>query len=257
MKQLIFGDIHGRTCWKDILKKEKPDRVIFLGDYVSTHERNISEQQQIDNLNDILKLKENATRGVDPEVILLRGNHDIQHLTHDTSTCAYFPQVGDWMCKNKDRFMKATQWVFEDDDIVFSHAGISQVWFERCQFESIAEINECEQFMLFEFTPNKFSDYSGISSTQPLTWIRPYTLLEYGIPNKTFVVGHTSLKPGIVELGSYIRNYGKDQISEYFESIKDKNIKVWCCDALPYQYLVIEDGKFIVKKNYTEDPTTW
>lgn len=36
MKTVIVGDIHGRTIWKDILEKEQPDRVVFLGDYVST-----------------------------------------------------------------------------------------------------------------------------------------------------------------------------------------------------------------------------
>ena len=44
-KILVLGDIHGRTCWADIIKKENPDKVIFLGDYVSTHD-NISEEQQ-------------------------------------------------------------------------------------------------------------------------------------------------------------------------------------------------------------------
>ena len=70
MKVLILGDIHGRTIWKDIIEKESPDKVIFLGDYVSTHD-NISSETQIANLNDILDYKEaNSSK-----VILLRGNH--------------------------------------------------------------------------------------------------------------------------------------------------------------------------------------
>ena len=28
-KTLILGDIHGRTCWADIIEKENPDKVIF------------------------------------------------------------------------------------------------------------------------------------------------------------------------------------------------------------------------------------
>ena len=71
MKTLVFGDIHGRTCWKDIIEREKPDRVVFLGDYVSTHE-DITAEQQIENMNAILRLKEQRIEGVDPEVILLR-----------------------------------------------------------------------------------------------------------------------------------------------------------------------------------------
>ena len=72
MKELVLGDIHGRTIWKDIIKKENPDKVIFLGDYVSTHE-GISSKQQVANLEEILAYKkENPDK-----VILLRGNHKI------------------------------------------------------------------------------------------------------------------------------------------------------------------------------------
>lgn len=69
-RYLVIGDIHGRSIWKDIIEKENPDKIIFLGDYVSTHE-NISAKQQLFNLEDILNYKrENSDK-----VILLRGNH--------------------------------------------------------------------------------------------------------------------------------------------------------------------------------------
>lgn len=72
MKTVVLGDIHGRTIWKDILEKETPDRVIFLGDYVSTH-KGVSSEQQIFNLEEILNYKEENP----DKVILLRGNHKI------------------------------------------------------------------------------------------------------------------------------------------------------------------------------------
>lgn len=72
MKTLVLGDIHGRAIWKDIIDSENPDNIIFLGDYVSTHD-NISSSQQIDNLENILAYKE----GNLDKVILLRGNHKI------------------------------------------------------------------------------------------------------------------------------------------------------------------------------------
>ena len=56
MVTLVFGDIHGRAIWKDIVKKEKYDKVIFLGDYVTTHEL-ISDEQQLSNFIDILNFK--------------------------------------------------------------------------------------------------------------------------------------------------------------------------------------------------------
>lgn len=72
MKILILGDIHGRTIWKEIIEKENPDKVIFLGDYVSTHAL-VTEEEQIENLKEILNYKEENW----DKVILLRGNHEI------------------------------------------------------------------------------------------------------------------------------------------------------------------------------------
>lgn len=70
MKTLVIGDVHGRLCWLDIIEKENPDKVVFLGDYVSTHQL-ISSDQQCSNLEDILNYKEENP----DKVILLRGNH--------------------------------------------------------------------------------------------------------------------------------------------------------------------------------------
>ena len=44
MKTIVFGDIHGRMEWYDIVQAENPDKVIFLGDSVSTHEDISSDQ---------------------------------------------------------------------------------------------------------------------------------------------------------------------------------------------------------------------
>ena len=56
MKTLILGDIHGRDCWKKIIKSELPDLTIFLGDYVTSHE-NIHSEIQINNVFEILEYK--------------------------------------------------------------------------------------------------------------------------------------------------------------------------------------------------------
>ena len=70
MKILVLGDIHGRIIWEDIIDKENPDKTVCLGDYVCTHD-NISSEQQLSNLEDILNYKEKNS----DKVILLRGNH--------------------------------------------------------------------------------------------------------------------------------------------------------------------------------------
>ena len=54
MKTLVISDLHGHTTWEDIIKKEKPNKTIFLGDYVDTFDRNITPEMQINNLERIL-----------------------------------------------------------------------------------------------------------------------------------------------------------------------------------------------------------
>ena len=226
-KILVLGDIHGRTCWADIIKKENPDKVIFLGDYVSTHE-DISEEQQCLNLEDILNYKE-----VNPDkVILLIGNHDDQHLGYSWAECSgHSRNVEKYMVSIKDRFLADTQWIYVEGNIIFSHAGISKTWFNNFAFEDINLLNNCEPSEKFAFTPNSFSDYYGNSITQPCVWIRPISLVQDALDGYIQVVGHTPFKN--------ITNT---------KSIRDDWPEIWLCDCLPKEYLVIENDEFIVNK---------
>ena len=227
MKTLVLGDIHGRLCWEKIVNKEKPDLTIFLGDYVSTHD-DISSEQQISNLENILEYKENNF----DKVILLRGNHDYQHLGYSWAWCSgYDKNVNKWMYENKDRFLKLTQNVFIEDNITYSHAGVSSEWLENVAKIKYPElINDLEVDEKFGFWPCKLSDYYGISPTQPPTWIRPQTLEEYAIKGYTQIVGHTRLDD-IICIKS------------------DNGDDIWLCDALPYKYITIENGVINVVKN--------
>lgn len=242
MKTIVLGDIHGRICWYDIIEKENPDRIIFLGDYVSTHDKNISIEQQCSNLEDILNFKE----GFGENCILLRGNHDMQHLAYSWAECSgYFPHVAQWMVGIKDRFLRLTQWVYIQDDLVFSHAGITDQFWEYLNLgeptkDNILKINELEPSPLFGFTSNRFGDYYGDSPTQPLTWVRPITLMEHNIGWKQ-VVGHTRVKtPG--ELTKQLRGNGWITIPE-----------LWVIDSLPYWYMVIEDGQKRMERYESEE----
>lgn len=230
MKILVLGDIHGRTIWKDIIEKENPDKVIFLGDYVSTHD-NISSTQQINNLEEILTYKENNP----DKVILLRGNHCVQHLGYYWAECSGFnPKVWQYMSESnfKERFLKLTQWIHIDGNLntIFSHAGISSIWMDNSNINSIYDINKLEPSELFAFTPNSTHDYYGNSVTQPPTWIRPQALYECNIADWDQVVGHTPVIKDIINIREFTKN----------------NRNVWLCDALGLsKYLLIENGTFI------------
>lgn len=233
MKLLVLGDNHGRPQWEEIIKKEQPDLTIFLGDYVSSHE-SIDSASQITNLEKILQYKESHM----DSVILLRGNHDTQHLGYSWAECSgYFPHVGEYLMKNKDRFLSLTQWIYIYNDIIFSHAGISTEWLKVANISSIEEINNIEPDNRFGFWPCKMSDFYGISPTQPCTWIRPQTLVEYMPEGITQVVGHSPVK--------VICNVGIEAREKYNIKCPD----LWCCDALPEQYLIIENDEFKVINN--------
>ena len=234
-KFVIIGDVHGRTQWKKIVEDNPDaDKFIFLGDYVSSHD-GISGTQQIDNCIAILEFKEDNP----DKVVLLRGNHDIQHLGYSWAECCGFDrEVYDWMANGdvKREFLDDTQWVYVYNDIVFSHAGITKRWFEDSGCKKVEDINNLEPSELFGFRPCKFSDYYGISKTQGPTWVRLLTLAEHALPGYTYVVGHTTVKR--------ITNIKDLADPEEFPNCPN----IWACDCMPNEYLVYENNEFKVKK---------
>lgn len=255
MKTLIIGDIHGRLCWFDIISKENPDKVVFLGDYVTSH-YGIPADQQLSNLEDILNYKKDNS----DKVVLLRGNHDCQMLGYYWARCSgYDSNVQEGMKSMKDRFLDLTQWVYiiPGTNIVCSHAGIGEHFLKECNkktqsenrsiLEQISEINRLIPSELFGFTPCRFSDYTGESSTQPCTWIRPYTLLHYGVRGITHVVGHTPIDHICNIKEETLKLREKHDITESEDIVKDY-CDIWCCDDLQNKkYLVIEDNEFVPK----------
>lgn len=229
MKILVLGDIHGRTIWKQIVEKENPDKIIFLGDYVSTHE-DIDGIQQIDNLEEILRFKKSNF----DKVILLRGNHDTQHLGYEWAECSgYNFEVAQYMQQEiKEEFLENTQWIYREGNIIFSHAGVSKVWMENNDLKHVDQINELPPSEVFGFTPRHFSDFTGTSETQPPTWIRPQSLIFNGIDNYIQVVGHTPV----------------NSICNTRDELKYSDKEIWLCDCLPKEYLIIEDNEFIKKE---------
>ena len=229
MRTLVLGDIHGKTIWKDIIKKENPDKVIFLGDYVTTHD-DISSEKQIANLEEILDYKEANSN----KVILLRGNHDGQHLGYSWAECSGLDRtVLEYMSKEtfKERFLSLTQRVYIDKELntIFSHAGVSRVWMESVNCD-IEDLNTLIPSELFGFTPDSLFDCYGDSVTQPPTWIRPRALCKCNISGYDQVVGHTPVTHGIVNM----------------KKATKENRNIWLCDALGLsKYLLIENGTFI------------
>jgi predicted phosphodiesterase len=224
MKIVVLGDIHGRAVWKDIIAKEQPDQVIFLGDYVSTHD-NVSDEEQVFNLKEILRYKD-----VHPKTILLRGNHDLQHLGYDWAECSdYLPRVAELMANLKEEFLAKTQWIYVKGNTVFSHAGISKKWLAANNL-TLDGINALEPTELFGFNTKYEWDVYGTSPEQPPTWIRPSTLFSVAIPGYDQVVGHTEVKHCL-----------------NMKDTSGTSNNLWLCDALGNgSYLVIENDIYSV-----------
>lgn len=233
MKTVILGDTHGRSVWKLIVQRESPDRAIFIGDYFDTHD-DVPGLEQLKNFEEICSFKR---RSSDIEVIMDIGNHDYH----------YFPEIGYTGCSGYQSSMKTAfegaidrnrdllQMAYQFDDILCSHAGISEVWLKETGWggeENVADyVNSVWRHrpMAFHFSPSSFMDTSGDSSGQTPIWIRPHSLIsdsrELAKKYKQ-IVGHTSMKNMDLE------KYG--QIGYYF------------IDTLGTsgEYLVYEDGVF-------------
>lgn len=259
MKIIVFGDIHGRDIWKEIAAEEyDADRFVFLGDYVSSHDRRLmhNDEAQINNLKDILDFAEFENAMTPGRVILLRGNHDMQHLGYHWAECSGINwHVQDAMMKMRERFLNNTQWVYVEGNIVYSHAGISERWMQDNKLTNVNQINDLEPSEKFGFTPCKLSDYCGDSVTQPPTWIRPWALFGNAFGDYTYIVGHTT-EPRITFMkDASMKQYKESYFDDMFppdpnviKQIEESN-EIIICDTLGSgEYLIVEDGNFSVGK---------
>lgn len=159
---LIFGDIHGRTFWKEAVEKymDEVEKVIFLGDYLDYYpdeweEGDHTRKDDIDNLLEIIDLK----RKYGNKVILLIGNHD-QHYRNETFNNYAGGTRRDNMNAGNikqifDEFNDCFQLAYEETiheqtlelkkeywekRVLFTHAGVNKSWYEKHK-DLIGELN--------------------------------------------------------------------------------------------------------------------
>jgi len=194
MKTILLGDTHGRTLWKDIVAKESPDQVVFIGDYFDSLD--ISQENQLRNFIDILEYKYRI-----PNTILLIGNHDFHYMFNYERYSGFqpkmYPTFNHLLNEEKDSFQMA----FLLDDLLCTHAGVSAEWLKDNDISEdadiVKEINELfiAQPRMFMFTG---SEPSGDNTYQTPIWIRPQSLMianKNSSLKKTYrqVVGHTQV----------------------------------------------------------------
>lgn len=228
MKTIFLGDTHGRSLWKDIIAKESPDRVVFIGDYFDSFDIGSAEQQF--NFKEIIAFKESAQY----EVIMLVGNHDYHYYPGGETYSGYqhgaAPIIKQLLEENKHHL----QMCYQLDDILCSHAGIGHNWLveqEKYESGSIADfVND-----IWNYKPNRFMFYGfdpyGDNKTQTPIWIRPMSLLS---GNK-----ETFLKT------DYIQIAGHTQVRKIDIEGKATGGRYYFIDAIDeHQYLIYDDGEF-------------
>jgi len=130
MKILVLGDIHWLNVWKKLIEEHKPDKTIFLWDYVDSF---IAPDSDIfNNLNEIIDYK----KAHKEDVVLLLWNHDISYIYE-----------WHWCSGNRTSMKPILKLIFSDNlslfkichqewKYLFSHAWFTEKW-EDYVFDNI------------------------------------------------------------------------------------------------------------------------
>lgn len=150
MKTLVIWDLHWLNVWKELIKKDNYDKVIFLWDYVDSFI--VPSEDILQNLKDIIQYKKDNLDKVE----LLLGNHDIQYM-YTWNRCSWYRANYSWelhliFMTNKNLFKICHQeWKY-----LFSHAGFTKEYEEYVYEETNKEV--------FKFT--SYDSYNKLIDTR-------------------------------------------------------------------------------------------
>lgn len=228
MKTLFLGDIHGRSIWKLIVEREKPDKVVFIGDYFDSFD--VPGLEQMHNFKEIVAYKESGKS----EVVLLVGNHDYHYMdVEDEGNCSgYQPNLSFDIKFLLKENMRHLQMAHVHEGWLCTHAGVTNTF---CKYRDLDTNNiESDLNELFKYQPDSFGfdgwDGYGDDVTQGPLWVRPRSLRKDAIDHKQ-IVGHT-------------RNMNLTHPED-----PDKQIYfIDCFDNDRMQYLKMENGQMIISE---------
>lgn len=223
MKIIVLGDIHGHESWINVVEQEKTfDKIVFLGDYWDSFSINSKDQER--NYKEIQEFRDAHPN----EVVTLLGNHDYHYI--------YPVRYSGW--KPETKFLATPlletdirngklPYIYQHEDIIFSHAGITNYWIDNVAKCTLEELRNNEvQLRYFDWNSILGNDGYGDTISNSLIWVRPHSLKLNSLEGYRQVVGHT-----------HRTNVGR----QFLE-------KLYFCDALPEEYLVIEDNIFQFKE---------
>jgi predicted MPP superfamily phosphohydrolase len=217
MKIIVIPDVHGRDYWKSFADirhlvnlpnlATEYDKYIFLGDAVDSYDK--TNVQILHNLKEIIQFKKNYP----DNVILLLGNHDNQYyFSYDKCGCSGYRPEAYWDLhelynQNKDLFQPIYHIDMFDKGYLFTHAGITSVWFSKLlhsldsKYHNMRIKNKdvydiiTEQFYLNnEILFDVGRTRGGWNKSGGPFWCDKSELTAYMLPNYTQIVGHTPVK---------------------------------------------------------------
>ena len=204
----IIGDIHGRTCWKELIDENEIN--IFVGDYFDPYDA-ISFDDLRNNFMEIIALKHNMS----DNVVLLYGNHDYAYLpkAHERNSRydSFNAQTIKMLFLEYQDLFHGVAYAIGEDYIV-THAGITSDWKQKylpdqddispSKMEKAINKLWTLSKSAFGFKANAdFYDFYGESPCHSPIWVRPQCLEMGNLYRGTDVfqiVGHTQFD-GITE----------------------------------------------------------
>jgi hypothetical protein len=121
---IVFGDIHGLTTWKTIVKDFPKSKCIFLGNYLDPYNE-ISPQELIKNLELIIQLKISRPN----DIILLLGDHDMHYISHKIIRPRFNTRIAKQASALFSEHRHLFQFAHQDEKLLYTHAGIDHDWF--------------------------------------------------------------------------------------------------------------------------------
>lgn len=247
MKRLIIGDVHGLfNIVGDIYNKEKPDKVIILGDYFDSF--TIAPIIQNIGFRDLMTLRKNhieSNANNKSSFIMLIGNHDAHYLVSWNERYSGYNYetekfASEYMNHAIDYETMQMIYIDEDNHTIYSHAGITNAWLKtRCNNASLFNVNTLA-FEYFKFTYRDNGNMYGSSIYNSPLWVRPNGLLKDPYKDDNGIIWN--------------QVYGHTH-QHYAEKILFDEAEFYNLDCLPYQYMIeeIDDKTNLILKRIIKD----
>ena len=242
--RVIIGDPHGRWGFiKQIYDNVKPDEVIILGDYFDSF--NIDAYTQRECYDNIINLRKEHLESGKGNFIMLIGNHDFHYMDENFGRCSGWNPLtcsiaSNPLCRDWENGILKFVHIDYKNFTIYSHAGISQNWFnEWCKGLELEDINKLKT-KAFCFTYKRGGDCFGSSTYSSPLWIRPEALKKYPYTNTNGdvwnqIFGHTEPDTPI---------YWKQEFEDY-------TAEFYGIDCIYKHYLIeylTDNGKLIERK---------